>query len=140
MISSSQIVALFGANGQVGKHVFNTLVKWKETEFKVVTFVSLTSNFNLDDYGEVNAIVVRLDLNEIAMDDLAVILASHNVDVVVSTLGRQVINKQRVIQDAAAKAGVKRFYPSEFGMHQIPWFPGEGGYLHPVSHVKQPSR
>jgi putative NADH-flavin reductase len=136
MVPSSQTIALFGANGEVGKYVFNALVKCKETEFKVIAFVSPASNFNLDDYGEVNVIVERLDLNKIAMDDLAVILAGHKIDVVISTLGGRVIHKQRVIQDAAAKAGVRRFYPSEFGMHQIPWFPGEGGYLHPVSHLK----
>ncbi|CAI7630615.1 unnamed protein product [Penicillium glandicola] len=136
MASYSQCIALFGANGQVGRHVFNTLIGWKEPEFKVVAFVSPTSDFDLSDYSEVKATVERVDLNDATVDDLAVTLASHKVDVVVSTLGRQVITKQGIIQDAAAKAGVKRFFPSEFGMHQIPWFPGEGGYLHPTWDMK----
>ncbi|KAJ5709448.1 NAD(P)-binding protein [Penicillium malachiteum] len=136
MAPSYQTIALFGANGQVGKYVFNTLIEWKESEFRVIAFVSPNSDFRLNQYGGMKALEERLDLHKITVDDLAVILAHHNVDVIVSTLGHAVINKQGVIQDAAAKAGVKRFYPSEFGMHQIPWFPGEGGYLHPTWAVK----
>ncbi|KAJ5115008.1 NAD(P)-binding protein [Penicillium alfredii] len=135
MASPFKTVALFGANGQVGNRVFKALIRCKGPEFSVIAFVSPNSSFNLMDYGDINATVKRVDLNHVARDDLVAILADAKVDVVISALGGQIIAKQCVIQDAAAKAGVKRFYPSEFGMHQVAWLPDEGAYLDPVSDV-----
>lgn len=124
-------IALFGANGQVGRHVLTALMD-QEEEFKVVAFVSPNSNFKANNFGKANIIECRLDLNSANCEDIARIMIHEHVGVAISTLGREVITKQGVIQDAAAKAGVRRFYPSEYGMHQIPWFADEGPYLHPV--------
>ncbi|KAI2486253.1 NAD-binding protein [Pyrenophora tritici-repentis] len=42
-----------------------------------------------------------------------------------------------MIQDAAADAGVKRFYPSEYGFHQIYRKPNDPmGYIHPAWNMK----
>ncbi|KAJ5384997.1 hypothetical protein N7517_002908 [Penicillium concentricum] len=125
-------IAIFGANGQMGKPVFEALVNSKEPVFKVVAFVSPGSNFNLFDYGEVNALIKRVDLMNVATDDLATLLAHEKVDVVFSALGGEFLAKQSVVQDAAAKAGVRRFYPSEFGMHHVAWLPDGDVYLNPT--------
>lgn len=131
-MSSFKTIALFGANGQVGKAVFNALIKCHEPRFHVVAFTSPNSSFNLLDYGDVNVSVERVDLNHITSDDLAAVLSKSKVDVAISALGGTIIARQGLIQDAAAKAGVKRFYPSEFGMHSVVWLPGEQAYIHPV--------
>ncbi|KAF9887312.1 hypothetical protein FE257_010307 [Aspergillus nanangensis] len=134
MTLTFKTVALFGANGQVGKALFKALINCKNSEFHVIAFVSPNSSFSLDNYGDGsrNATVKRVDLNEITTHDLAVILADAKVDVAISALGSNIIQRQGMVQDAAAEAGVKRFYPSEFGMHQVVWLPGEGPYVHPL--------
>jgi hypothetical protein len=73
----------------------------------------------------------------IATDDLAALLADEKVDVVFSALGGKILAKQNVVQDAAAKAGARRFYPSEFGMHHVVWLPDGDVYLNPVSLIFQ---
>lgn len=55
--------------------------------------------------------VIDVDYNSI--DSLEA--AFHGQDVVVSTVGAEGILGQKVIIDAAIKAGVKRFIPSDFG-------------------------
>lgn len=132
MTTHLQTIALFGANGQIGRHVLTALVDQKQ-QFKVIAFVSPNSDFNANKFGKETVIECRLDLNNATCEDLAEIMMHEHVDVAISTLGGEVLNKQGIVQDAAAKAGVRRFYPSEYGMHQIPWFADEGPYLHPVS-------
>ncbi|KAJ5766033.1 NAD(P)-binding protein [Penicillium nucicola] len=132
MSTQCQTVAVFGANGQIGRQLLRAMNKSKEGQLKVLAFVSPTSDFQVSDFDEASIIEKRVDLKNITSDHLAKILASHDVNIVVSTLGNEVISKQGVIQDAAAIAGVRRFFPSEFGMHQIPWFENKGGYLHPI--------
>jgi hypothetical protein len=56
---------------------------------------------------------------------------------VVSALNGPALKAQATIQDAAADAGVKRFYPSEFGFHQIYRKPNDPmGYIHPAWNLK----
>lgn len=129
-------IALFGANGQIGKPIFEALIRCKDPQFQITAFVSPNSSFDLRGYGDINATVKRVDLNKVARDDLAAILAEEKVDVAISALGGEIITKQGVIQDAAAKAGVGRFYPSEFGMHQVAWLSDNSAYIHPVSEEK----
>ncbi|CAG7926855.1 unnamed protein product [Penicillium olsonii] len=132
----SKTVALFGANGEMGKPVFKALTKCQEPRLKVIAFVSPNSDFDLPPDSLFETSMERVDLYEISTDELAGILKANNVEVVLSALGGQVILKQRLIQDAAAIAGVKRFYPSEYGMHQIAWMPDGEAYIHPTWAVK----
>ncbi|RAH76694.1 hypothetical protein BO86DRAFT_443031 [Aspergillus japonicus CBS 114.51] len=113
---SIRTIALFGANGQVGKAALEALMRCKDPPIHILAF--------------------RVDLNIVACNNLATILADGKADVVISALGGQIINEQGLVQDAAAQAGVKRFYPSEFGMHQVVWLPDEPAYVHPIWDVK----
>lgn len=58
------------------------------------------------------------------------------MDVVISALnGKKALEAQGGIQDAAWDAGVRRFFPSEFGLGMVYRLPGDEygyGYLHPV--------
>lgn len=61
----------------------------------------------------------------------------EGVDAVVSALNGSALEAQATIQDAAADTGVKRFYPSEFGFHQIYRKPNDPmGYIHPAWNLK----
>lgn len=55
----------------------------------------------------------------------------------VSALNGPALESQLTILDAAAAAGVRRFYPSEYGMHHIYRKPNDPqGYLHPLWDMK----
>ncbi|PYI25890.1 NAD(P)-binding protein [Aspergillus indologenus CBS 114.80] len=131
-------IALFGANGQVGKAVLEALVHCKDPAFHIIAFVSPNSSFQLRSPEDAisRVTIKRVDLSLATCDELATILADGKADVAISALGGQIITKQGLVQDAAAQAGVKRFYPSEFGMHQVVWLPDEPAYLHPIWDVK----
>ncbi|KAL4971487.1 hypothetical protein BDW66DRAFT_165138 [Aspergillus desertorum] len=64
---------------------------------------------------------VGMDILEASADELASTLAGVEI----------------VIQDAADKAGVKRFYPSEFGMHHLYTDEKGRGVLHPTWNMKE---
>ncbi|KAA8643990.1 hypothetical protein EYZ11_006583 [Aspergillus tanneri] len=126
-------VAVFGATGQVGSAVLQALVHCKEQSFDIIAFVSPTSALEVK--GELSRVdVKRIDLLKATEEELAGAL--QGADVVVSALGGSTLHKQRLIQDAAAIAGVRRFYPSEFGMRQVAWLPGPEAYVHPVWALK----
>jgi hypothetical protein len=56
---------------------------------------------------------------------------------VISALNGPALETQGTIQDAAADAGVQRFYPSEYGFHQIYRKPDDPmGYIHPAWNMK----
>ncbi|KAL1877271.1 hypothetical protein Plec18167_004960 [Paecilomyces lecythidis] len=85
-----------------------------------------------------NLKVQEFDAANIKKDELTAAL--KGVEVVVSALNGQALESQVDIQDAAADAGVKRFYPSEYGFHRIYQKPGdEAGYLHPMWNLKEKS-
>ncbi|RAL02998.1 NAD(P)-binding protein [Aspergillus ibericus CBS 121593] len=72
-----------------------------------------------------------LDLVNCSTDDLIPILT--NIDIVISALNGPALAAQSKVQDAAATTGVKRFYPSEYGMHHVYQPPGEEyGLIHPT--------
>lgn len=132
MDSPFKNVGLFGANGQMGLPVLEALVNCRDAEFNVTAFISPGSTFDVAKYPETKISVRRVDLDTISVDDLAHTLSIDGIDVVLSALGGKIIAKQILVQDAAAKAGVRRFYPSEFGMHQVIWLPNGDAYIHPV--------
>lgn len=109
-------VALFGANGTLGNRILHTLIAYPERPFNLVAFIRPESSLKIDHWVS-NLTVYGVDLTLIDADSLSSMLAG--VDVVVSAVGSEVLPYQHVIQDAAAKAGVRRFYPSSFGMPQV---------------------
>jgi hypothetical protein len=79
--------------------------------------------------------VKTFDAKEVTRENIAQDL--QGVDVVVSALNGSALKTQAIIQDAAADAGVKRFYPSEFGFHHIYRKPNDPmGYIHPAWNLK----
>lgn len=57
--------------------------------------------------------VIEVDYTDVA--NIAAVFEEHNVEVVISTIGSTALPLQKLIGDAAKKAGVKLFAPSEFG-------------------------
>ncbi|KAL0943094.1 isoflavone reductase family protein [Colletotrichum truncatum] len=130
-------IALFGANGQVGDSILRGLLAEDDHQFKIHAFIP--KGFELQ-HGQSHSKVFihEFDLETLSKDKLATEL--KDVDAVISALNGKALDAQPTIQDAAAAAGVARFYPSEFGMHNVyrkpddPW-----GYVHPLWDSKQQS-
>ena len=126
-------IALFGANGQIGERIFNSLISSKRHTFKVIAFIPPGSN--LQQSSNENVVVKTFDAKDAARESLAQDL--QGVDAVVSALNGPALKAQAIIQDAAADASVKRFYPSEYGFHQIYRKPNDPmGYIHPAWNMK----
>jgi putative NADH-flavin reductase len=123
-------IALFGANGQIGTCILRALLASKKL-FRIVAIVPPETP-SLEGAKNENVTVKEIDLLNAKRQDVA--RALSDVDVVVSALNGKALEAQYVIQDAAADAGVQRFYPSEYGFHHIYRKPGDDwGYMHPVS-------
>jgi putative NADH-flavin reductase len=126
-------VAIFGASGQIGHRILDNILNCESQEFSIRCFVPREKLGKYEGYGDAKRVsAVVLDLEKLSRESLAAAL--KGVDVVISALNGDALEAQGVIQDAAADAGVQRFYPSEFGMHHIYRKPGDAqGYIHPVS-------
>ncbi|KAH8592821.1 putative isoflavone reductase like protein P3 [Bisporella sp. PMI_857] len=104
-MSTIKNVAVLGATGTLGKPVFDALVNSNKFNLTVVTRSSSKSTFpdsvtvKTADYSSVDSVAT----------------AFQGQDAVVSLVGNQGFEGQTVLIDAAIKAGVKRFLPSEFG-------------------------
>ncbi|KAF7864417.1 hypothetical protein EAF04_006551 [Stromatinia cepivora] len=103
-MSGIKKVVLAGASGNLGPAILDQLVKagYKVT---VLTRQSSTHKFPSP------VIVKPVDYE--SLESLTSALTGQ--DAVVSTLGSNVLDKQLLLVEAAAKAHIKRFIPSEFG-------------------------
>lgn len=123
-------VALFGANGNIGNPILHALTACKKRSFTIRAFIPPKSTLKYSGGGG-DITTFSPDLASVSTQELAPFL--EGVDVVVSAVGSALLPRQHVIQDAAAQAGVRRFYISEFGMQQVLRLPGvEVGVVHPV--------
>ena len=100
-------VTLLGADGRLGPAVLHGLLnaRLKVTVLKRATSTS-PSNY------PVNVDVVKCP-DEFAVDDLVRVLRGQDA-IVITIMGSQV-ELQKRIADAAAKAGIKRLIPADFG-------------------------
>lgn len=127
-------VALFGASGQIGSSILKALLDCDRQKFDVLTVISPSSAAPLG-ADQSNVKVKELDILNATRKELAEALSG--IDVVVSALNGKALEAQYAIQQAAADAGVKRFYPSEYGMHHIYRKPGDPmGYIHQLWDMK----
>ncbi|KAF2870755.1 NmrA-like family-domain-containing protein [Massariosphaeria phaeospora] len=127
-------VALFGADGQIGERILSALLTSKRHTFKVIAFIPPSGQLP-GGTDTTNVVTKTFDLGKLTREDLASNL--KGVDAVVSALNGEALIAQGTIQDAAADAGVQRFYPSEYGMHNIYRKPGDPqGYVHPAWNMK----
>ncbi|CAG9983308.1 unnamed protein product [Clonostachys byssicola] len=112
----SLTVALIGANGQIGNFILHELLASREAQFHVLAFIRPNSQLKYRGPQE-NVTVHDTDISKVTADSLAPYF--RGADVVVSAVGAELLSRQNVLQDAAAIADVRRFYPSEFGMHSV---------------------
>ena len=100
-------------------------------EFKVIAFIQPGTHLQEQN----NVVIKTFDIEKANLSELADSL--KGIDAVVSALNGPALEGQATIQDAAADAGVKRFYPSEYGFHRIYRKPNDPmGYFHPAWNMK----
>lgn len=131
-------IALLGPTGQIGQSILRALLTTTPYEVLQIaapqseeTANSQTKEFTLEQQKRLSTAVV--DLLSAQEEDLLPIL--NGIEVVVSALNGKALAAQKIVQEAAAEAGAKRFYPSEYGMHHVYRSDDEGdqmGYLHTV--------
>ncbi|KAI1771485.1 NAD(P)-binding protein [Hypoxylon cercidicola] len=97
-------VALAGARGNLGEPVLTQLLK---AGFQVTVLTREGSS------GTFPSAVTVKAVNYDSVDSLTAALQGQ--DALVSTITTEAVDKQRNLVEASAKAGVKRFIPSEFG-------------------------
>ncbi|KAI5920135.1 hypothetical protein F4810DRAFT_723844 [Camillea tinctor] len=105
-MSTISKVALAGATGNLGPVILKELV---DAGFQVTVLTRKDSTSDKSLPPSVTAVAVDYD----SLDSLTSALKGH--DAVVSTIGGTALSKQLLLVQAAVKAGVKRFLPSEFG-------------------------
>jgi len=103
-MSAINNVALAGATGNLGPAILEQLLN---AGFKVTVFTRQESTHSFPE-----AVTVK-PVDYSSVDSLTAALQGQ--DALVSTLGHLAFKKQLNLVEAAAKTGVKRFIPSEFG-------------------------
>ncbi|CAD0081922.1 unnamed protein product [Aureobasidium vineae] len=127
-------IALFGANGQIGNSILKSLVDCKSQTFNILAIIAPDSP-SPSEASNNNVTIKEMDLLHTSRQEMAQTL--QGVDAVVSALNGPVLDAQIDIQDGAADADVKRFFPSEYGMHHIYRKPNDAqGYIHPLWDAK----
>lgn len=129
-------IALLGPTGQVGQSILRALLT--TTPYPILqiaspkshsTALSTAQSFPPDQQSRLTT--QSIDLLSCSPTTLIPLLT--DIDIIISALNGPALASQPKIQDAAAAAGVKRFYPSEYGMHHIYQPEGDNyGYIHPV--------
>ncbi|KAF2665417.1 NmrA-like family protein [Microthyrium microscopicum] len=107
-MSSLQKIAIIGGGGSVGSIILRGLLSAPHLSITALKRPSSTFAFP----SAPNLSVVETDY---APDALVQILKDH--DAVISIVGGTAFGEQNTFIDAAVKAGVKRFYPSEFSVN-----------------------
>ncbi|KAK8021339.1 NAD(P)-binding protein [Apiospora arundinis] len=107
-MSSITKVALAGATGNLGPAILDQLLA---AGFQVKVLTRQSSNHKFPSSVE----VAPVDYD--SLDSLVAALKGQ--DAVVSTLASLALEKQILLAEAASKAGVKRFIPSEFGSNSV---------------------
>lgn len=126
MATKFKNIALFGANGQLGQAILNSLIANKQQNFNIVA--SIAPGTTKPVHAEHSKVTVK-SCNIFHKHALSDIL--NDADVVISALNGKALEAQGALQDVAAAVGVKRFIPSEYGMHHIYRRPGDPkGYVH----------
>ncbi|KAG9550289.1 NAD(P)-binding protein, partial [Aureobasidium melanogenum] len=127
-------IALFGANGQIGNSILKALTNHKSQNFNILAITAPDSPQPSEASND-NVTIKEMDLLHTSRKEMAQEL--QGIDAVVSALNGPVLDAQIDIQDGAADAGVKRFIPSEYGMHHIYRKPNDPqGYIHPLWDAK----
>jgi nucleoside-diphosphate-sugar epimerase len=114
-------IAIFGGTGNIGCPITRAILtqKLNTKEFSTVLVFTRTGGPDakrmlLKEYTDHGATVAEVgDFSDSA--NVAKILKEHDIQVVISAWSGMDLGGQKPIIDAASSAGVKRFYPSEYG-------------------------
>ncbi|KAF8596574.1 NAD(P)-binding protein [Ceratobasidium sp. AG-I] len=109
---SAKVIAIAGGSGYVGKAFTDALLNVKAFEVRVLARESSIDSAPLQDFKKRGA-----TLHVVSYDDEAsLVRALEGVDVLISTVaGAAIIPAQIPLIKAAKVAGVKTFFPSEWG-------------------------
>ncbi|KAF2766424.1 NAD(P)-binding protein [Teratosphaeria nubilosa] len=130
-------VAVFGANGRLGQAIINALLGSAKGGFKVTAFIPPdTQQPTVQAATDNKAYKVEpVDVLNATQEELESKL--QGIDAVVSPPNGKALESQITIQEAAAVVGVKRFYPSEYGFHNVYHKPdSDWGFVHPMWDLK----
>ncbi|KAH6847551.1 hypothetical protein B0I37DRAFT_431172 [Chaetomium sp. MPI-CAGE-AT-0009] len=108
-MTTIKTVAVLGATGNLGPSIIRELQTAGFTVTAITRSPTSTSTTNLPP----NTAVLTADYN--SLDSLKTAFTGQ--DAVVSAVGTQAVGAQKTVVDAAVAAGVRRFVPSEFGIH-----------------------
>ncbi|TFK45385.1 NAD(P)-binding protein [Heliocybe sulcata] len=129
MSSDLQNIAIFGATGNIGQHIFQALLHPQISGYNPTLTVFLRPGSSQAASFPDTVRVQEADLS----DPAHLANALKGIDVVISALNGPVIDAQKGLFEASLEAGVKRFYPSEWGFHNIYRKPGDDwGHVHPL--------
>ncbi|PWY70299.1 NAD(P)-binding protein [Aspergillus sclerotioniger CBS 115572] len=135
-------IALFGPTGQVGQSILHALLS--TTPYQILQITSPRSNTSALSTAQTLPLEQQSRLNTKSIDLVtcttdALIPLLTDIEIIISALNGPALHSQSKIQDAGAITGVRRFYPSEYGMHHVyqPAEQGDGkgcgwGYIHPT--------
>ncbi|KAK3496164.1 hypothetical protein B0T13DRAFT_512000 [Neurospora crassa] len=110
MSSTINTVAVLGGTGNIGTHIVRGLLVGGFTVTILTRTNSSSPRPTFDPYP-----VRFLEVDYSSPSSLA--SAFQGQDAVVSTIATGAVQEQKKVIDAAIEAGVKRFVPSEFGVH-----------------------
>lgn len=122
-------VLVIGGTGNLGTFVLKHL-KASSHSFKVVVLSRKSSSSVVPSWAEVRRISDDYPPSELAT-------AFQGIDVVVSAISMFGMHEQFKFVDAAVTAGVKRFFPTEYGLDKIPTWLEE---IRPVFRIKHEVR
>jgi len=112
-------IAIFGATGNVGKSITKAILAKEDFKVKIFTRPDTLENPDkkalFDGFRSSGAQIVGIDIKNV--DEVAKEL--EGTQVVLSNLSGIAVGNQELLIKAAQKAGVKRFYPSEYGIDDI---------------------
>ncbi|KAJ6114825.1 hypothetical protein N7486_000603 [Penicillium sp. IBT 16267x] len=103
MTSPFKKVTIVGASGAIGNILLDGLVASSQFDITIVSRKESKACFPQ------SVTVLKSDFSEVGLE-----AAFKNQDVVISTVGATGFSEQKKFVDAAVRAGVKRFIPSEF--------------------------
>ncbi|KAH9948826.1 hypothetical protein B0H21DRAFT_203653 [Amylocystis lapponica] len=121
-------VALFGATGMLGSRILSALLEpTGRGVYQPNVVVFLRPGKSLDDSMLRNYPQLRTVNLDYPKGGPELVEQLRGVDAVVTVLNGPGVDAQYQLLDAAVEAGVRRFYPSEYGHHNLYRTPGDDG-------------
>ncbi|KAH7343355.1 hypothetical protein B0J17DRAFT_713537 [Rhizoctonia solani] len=118
------IIAIVGASGNVGKVFTDEFLAVNAFQLRVLVRSSSANTPIYQSYKQRGATLHIIDFE----DEATVVEALNGVDVFISTVTGPAWSAQFPLVRAASKAGVKTFFPSEYGSEfeeDLPWPPAQ---------------